>query len=104
MSSKTREKRGRKAAPPRSSRSAPPPAPSSSDRRTITARELAALLGLDRKTVYEGAARGEIPSVRVGRRILFSVAAIDAWLSDPSSGSGILGAPSCSSPREVTRP
>lgn len=48
---------------------------------TITADELAVVLGVDRKTVYEGAARGEIPSVRLGRRVLFSKTAIHAWLS-----------------------
>jgi len=49
--------------------------------KTYTAIEVARLVGLDLKSVYEGARRGEIPCLRVGRRYLFPVAAIDAWLS-----------------------
>jgi len=49
--------------------------------KTYTAAEVARLVGLDLKSVYEGARRGEIPCRRVGRRYLFPVAAIDAWLS-----------------------
>lgn len=47
----------------------------------FTADELAVRLGMDRKTVYDGAARGEIPSRRVGRRVLFPRAAIELWLA-----------------------
>jgi excisionase family DNA binding protein len=45
-----------------------------------TADELAELLGVDRKTIYDFATRGEIPCKRLGRRILFPRAAIAAWL------------------------
>lgn len=45
-----------------------------------TADELAELLGVDRKTVYEFATRGKIPCRRLGRRILFPRAAIALWL------------------------
>ena len=51
------------------------------DSKTYTAAEVARLVGLDLKSVYEGARRGEIPCLRVGRRYLFPVAAIDAWFS-----------------------
>lgn len=48
---------------------------------TITADELAELLRVDRKTVYQAASRGEIPGViRLGRCVRFSRAAIMAWL------------------------
>ncbi len=46
----------------------------------ISVRELADLLGLSKNTVYAAAGRGEIPCRRVGRRILFSRAAIMRWL------------------------
>ncbi len=46
----------------------------------ISAREVSALLGLKENGVYDGAARGEIPSRRVGRRVLFSRRAIVAWM------------------------
>lgn len=48
----------------------------------FTADELAGLLGVDRKTVYEFATRGEIPCRRLGRRILFPRAAIERWLAE----------------------
>ena len=47
-----------------------------------TADELAAQLGLDRKTVYEYAGRGEIPCKRIGRRIIFPREAIARWLAE----------------------
>lgn len=46
----------------------------------LSAREVAALLGLEEHTVYESAARGELPARRVGRRVLFSRHAIDEWM------------------------
>lgn len=47
-----------------------------------TADELAAMLGVDRKTVYEFATRGTIPCRRLGRRILFPRVAIERWLAE----------------------
>lgn len=46
----------------------------------LNAEQVAALLGLDRKTVYEYAGRGQIPHRRLGRRLLFSRSALVAWL------------------------
>jgi excisionase family DNA binding protein len=48
----------------------------------FTADELAALLGVDRKTVYDGASRGVIPCRRLGRRVLFPRVAIERWLEE----------------------
>lgn len=53
----------------------------SSPREVLTADEVAALLGVDRQTVYDYAGRGEIPHRRLGRRILFGRVAILAWLN-----------------------
>jgi excisionase family DNA binding protein len=50
-------------------------------RETMTADEVATLLGLDRKTVYDYANLGEIPHIRLGRKLLFSRRALMAWLS-----------------------
>ena len=47
----------------------------------MTVREVAAFLRLDRKTVYDAAARGELPARRVGRRLVVSRAALVAWLA-----------------------
>jgi excisionase family DNA binding protein len=55
----------------------------------MTADELASLLRVNRKTVYEYAARNVIPCRRIGRRLVFSLPAIRSWLarsagSDPA--------------------
>lgn len=42
--------------------------------------QVAELLGLGRNTVYDAANRGEIPHRRVGRRLIFSRAAVMEWL------------------------
>jgi excisionase family DNA binding protein len=51
------------------------------DKEVLNADELAAFLGIDRKTVYDYAARGVIPHRRLGRRFLFSRAAVMSWLA-----------------------
>jgi excisionase family DNA binding protein len=53
----------------------------------MTADEVAELLRLDRKTVYDYAGRGEIPCQRLGKRILFSRDALALWLRSCSKGS-----------------
>lgn len=53
----------------------------------LQADQVAQLLGVDRKTVYEAAGRGEIPHRRLGRRLLFSRSAILAWLNSCRSAS-----------------
>jgi len=47
----------------------------------MRANELASFLGVNRKIVYEYAARKVIPCRRLGRRLVFSRAAILAWLA-----------------------
>jgi len=48
---------------------------------TMNADEVAELLGVDRKTVYDAAGRGELPCRRLGRRLIFGRDAIMAWLN-----------------------
>ncbi len=50
------------------------------DIEVMGAEQVAAFLGVDRKTVYEYASRGRIPHRRLGRRLLFSRAALLVWL------------------------
>jgi excisionase family DNA binding protein len=50
------------------------------DPEVMDADELATFLGVDRKTVYDYAGRGEIPHRRLGKRLLFSRTAIVSWL------------------------
>jgi excisionase family DNA binding protein len=52
---------------------------------TYTADELAELLGVNRKTIYEAATRGEIPHRRLGRRLIFERGAVLLWLRQAAS-------------------
>jgi excisionase family DNA binding protein len=46
-----------------------------------TVREAAAFLRLGRNTVYEWAASGKLPSLRLGSRIRFQPAALRRWVA-----------------------
>lgn len=51
-------------------------------RRTYTVDEAARLLGIGRATAYEAVRRGELPSLRLGRRIVIPRAALDALVGE----------------------
>jgi excisionase family DNA binding protein len=51
----------------------------------MNALELASWLRVDRKTVYEYAARNVIPCRRLGRRLVFHRPAVAAWLARSST-------------------
>ncbi len=74
--------------------------------RVFTADEVADMLGLDRKSVYAAARAGEIPSRRIGRRVLFPRAAILSWLGEdmdesPTKGAGTEPEPALRSVSQV---
>ncbi len=48
---------------------------------TYTIPETAKILGIGRSAAYEGARIGEIPTVRIGKRILVPVTALERMLS-----------------------
>lgn len=48
--------------------------------QTISVTEAARRLGIGRDLAYQAAGRGELPTVRIGRRILVPVAALEAML------------------------
>ena len=50
-------------------------------RDILCADDVAAWLGVDRKTVYYAATRNQIPHQRLGKRVLFSRAALVSWLA-----------------------
>lgn len=50
-------------------------------RDVLCADEVALWLGVNRKTVYNSAARGNLPCQRLGKRLLFSRDALVAWLA-----------------------
>lgn len=52
-----------------------------SELECMTAHELARWLRVNRKTVYEYAARKVIPCRRLGRRLVFLRSAVVAWLA-----------------------
>ena len=52
------------------------------ERLTLTVEEAAELLGVSRALGYELVARGEIPSLRLGRRIVVPRRALDAMLDN----------------------
>jgi len=49
-------------------------------RTTITVEEAAALLGIGRTAAYEAARRGQLPTRRLGRRLVVPVPAFLDWL------------------------
>jgi excisionase family DNA binding protein len=50
----------------------------------LSIEDVAQILGLGRSTTYESARRGELPTLRVGRRILIPVSAFSKWLNQAS--------------------
>ncbi len=49
-------------------------------RTTLTIEEISLTLGIGRNTAYQAVRTGEIPSIRIGRRILVPVAAFEKML------------------------
>jgi excisionase family DNA binding protein len=58
---------------------------STQERLTLTVEEAAATLGISRAFAYEAVRRGEIPSIKIGRRVLVPRAAL-ARLLDGATG------------------
>jgi excisionase family DNA binding protein len=49
-------------------------------RRTVTVEEAGRQLGIGRNTAYEAARLGQIPVIRVGKRLVVPVAALERLL------------------------
>jgi excisionase family DNA binding protein len=55
------------------------------DRATLSVKEAGQVLGISRDLAYQAASSGQLPTIRVGRRILVPIAALDRMLSaEPS--------------------
>ena len=54
-------------------------------RVTLSIEEAATLLGLGRTAAYEAARRGQIPTRRLGRRLIVPVPALLEWLGADGS-------------------
>jgi excisionase family DNA binding protein len=55
------------------------------DRHTMSVPEAAALLGISRGLAYEGARNGDIPTIRIGRRLVVPTARLLEMLGNPPS-------------------
>ena len=51
------------------------------ERQTLTVEEAGEVLGIGRGLAYELVGSGDIPSIRLGRRILVPIAAVEALLA-----------------------
>jgi excisionase family DNA binding protein len=60
------------------------------DRLTLTIEETADLLGVGRSTCYDAARRGEIPTLKLGRRLLVPRHALEQLLATGSGREGDL--------------
>lgn len=56
------------------------------NRATLTLPEAGELLGLSRNSSYQAAGRGEIPTIRIGRRLLVPAARLVALLEGTDDG------------------
>jgi len=56
-------------------------APTSQERLTLTVEEAASALGISRAFAYESVRRGDIPHIKIGRRLLVPRAALEQMLS-----------------------
>jgi len=54
------------------------------EKLVLNVSELAQILGLSRNSVFKGVMTGEIPHIRVGKRILIPRRALEAWMETPS--------------------
>lgn len=52
------------------------------DQEALSVSQVATLLGVCTKSVYEAASRGELPHRRLGRRLLFSRKTLLEWLHE----------------------
>jgi excisionase family DNA binding protein len=59
--------------------------PIATDRLTVTVPEAARLLGVSRMSAYSAVRTGEIPSIRIGRRVLIARAALERLLGAVAS-------------------
>jgi excisionase family DNA binding protein len=50
-------------------------------RMTLTVEEVATILGVGRNKVYEAAHSGEIPTIRIGKRLLVPLTALERLLA-----------------------
>ena len=55
------------------------------NKQTYSIPEAAKVLGIGRTAAYEGARTGQIPTIRIGKRILVPIAALERKLAQASN-------------------
>ena len=68
--------------PPRSTKMNEP----STEVLVYTVPQVARMLGINRNLGYELARQGQIPTIKLGRRLLCPKAAVDRWLGEAGQG------------------
>lgn len=56
-------------------------------RKTITAKEAAEYLGVSYWLLLEKVKRGNLPCIRVGKRVLFRLESLDQWMDEQEKNS-----------------
>lgn len=59
------------------------------ERLTYTIEEAARLLGISRGSAYEAVRRGELPVLKIGKRLLVPRAVLERILTDPQSAGNL---------------
>ncbi len=58
------------------------------ERKTVSVTQAARQIGIGRNLAYEGIRRGEIPAIKIGKRLLVPVAALERMLAEAGQAEG----------------
>ncbi len=61
------------------------------ERQTLTVEEAAQVLGISRSTAYEAVRRGDLPSIRIGRRYVIPRLVLERMLTQVSTVASPVG-------------
>jgi len=56
-----------------------------SDKLLLNVRDVVRVTGLSRNSIYAACARGDLPAVRIGRRVLIPKRALQRFLEEPQT-------------------
>jgi len=59
------------------------------DRQTFTVKELSEILGVSLSKAYEAVHSGSVPSIKIGKRIVIPVPALNTLLSEGRKGEAV---------------
>lgn len=57
----------------------------------VSVKQAAKLIGVGKNTMYAAVAAGDVPHVKVGRRILIPVSRLEQWLEEHTQEGQVLG-------------